>query len=53
MNIDTGKITRITHAPGQDVLPVFSATATKVLGHRRAMAGNRRSLWMRISGASG
>lgn len=24
MNIETGKTTRITHAPGQDVLPVFS-----------------------------
>ncbi|MSR51740.1 MAG: biopolymer transporter Tol [Gemmataceae bacterium] len=31
MNIDTGKTTRITHAPGADVLPVFSPDYTKVM----------------------
>ena len=31
MNIDTGKITRITYAPGADVLPVFSPDGTKVM----------------------
>ena len=31
MNINTGKTTRITFAPGQDVLPVFNADGTKVL----------------------
>jgi Tol biopolymer transport system component len=31
MNIDTGKITRITYAPGQDVLPVFDRTYTKLM----------------------
>jgi Tol biopolymer transport system component len=31
MNIDTGKTTRITHAPGQDVLPVFSPDYTKLM----------------------
>ncbi len=31
MNIETGKTTRITHAPGQDVLPVFSPDCTKVM----------------------
>jgi Tol biopolymer transport system component len=31
MNIDTGKQTRITFAPGQDVLPVFSPDYTKVM----------------------
>src|SRR4029079_6008933 len=31
MNLDTGKITRITFAPGQDVLPVFDRTYTKVM----------------------
>ena len=31
MNIDTGKKTRITYAPGQDVLPVFSPTYDKVM----------------------
>lgn len=31
MNLDTGKTTRITHAPGQDVLPVFSPDYLKVM----------------------
>ena len=31
MNIETGKTTRITHAPGQDVLPVFSPDYSKVM----------------------
>jgi TolB protein len=31
MNLDTGKTTRITHAPGQDVLPVFSPDYKKVM----------------------
>jgi Tol biopolymer transport system component len=31
MNIETGKTTRITFAPGQDVLPVFNADGTQVL----------------------
>ena len=31
MNIETGKTTRITHAPGQDVLPVFSPDYTKLM----------------------
>jgi TolB protein len=31
MNIETGKTTRITYAPGQDVLPVFSPDYTKVM----------------------
>ncbi|QDU20640.1 TolB-like translocation protein [Urbifossiella limnaea] len=31
MNVETGKTTRITHAPGQDVLPVFSPDYTKVM----------------------
>jgi TolB protein len=31
MNLDTGKTTRITFAPGQDVLPVFSADGSKVM----------------------
>ena len=31
MNIDTGKTTRITFAPGQDVLPVFSPDYKKVM----------------------
>jgi TolB protein len=31
MNIETGKTTRITHAPGQDVLPVFSNDGKKLM----------------------
>jgi Tol biopolymer transport system component len=31
MNVDTGKKTRITFAPGQDVLPVFSPDCKKVM----------------------
>ncbi|MBX9627963.1 MAG: biopolymer transporter Tol [Gemmataceae bacterium] len=31
MNVETGKTTRITHAPGQDVLPVFSPDGTKLM----------------------
>lgn len=31
MNIDTGKTTRITYAPGADVLPVFSPDCKKVM----------------------
>jgi TolB protein len=31
MNLDTGKVARITHAPGQDVLPVFSPDYKKVM----------------------
>lgn len=31
MNLETSKTTRITHAPGQDVLPVFSPDYTKLM----------------------
>jgi TolB protein len=31
MNIETGKTTRLTYAPGADVLPVFSPDGTKVM----------------------
>ncbi len=31
MNLETGKTTRITHAPGQDVLPVFSPDGAKLM----------------------
>jgi Tol biopolymer transport system component len=31
MNLETGKRTRLTFAPGQDVLPVFSPDGTKVM----------------------
>jgi TolB protein len=34
MNIETGKRTRITFAPGPDVLPVFSPDYTKVMWTR-------------------
>ena len=31
MTLETGKVTRITHAPGADVLPVFSPDYSKVM----------------------
>ncbi|VTS06651.1 DPP IV N-terminal domain-containing protein [Tuwongella immobilis] len=31
MNIETGKTARLTHAPGQDVLPVFSPDFKKIM----------------------
>jgi Tol biopolymer transport system component len=31
MNVETGKIVRLTYAPGQDVLPVFNREGTKLL----------------------
>lgn len=31
MNVANGKTTRLTHAPGQDVLPVFSPDGTKLM----------------------
>jgi TolB protein len=31
MNIETGKTTRLTHAPGQDVLPVFSPDCKQLM----------------------
>lgn len=31
LNVETGKTTRITHAPGQDVLPVFSPDGSKLM----------------------
>jgi TolB protein len=31
MNIETGKTVRLTYAPGQDVLPVFSADGSKLM----------------------
>ena len=31
MNIDTGKTTRLTYAPGQDVLPVFSPDGSRLM----------------------
>ena len=31
MNLETGKTTRLTFAPGADVLPVFSPDYTKVM----------------------
>jgi Tol biopolymer transport system component len=31
MDVDTAKKVRITHAPGADVLPVFSPDGTKLM----------------------
>ena len=31
MNVDTGKKVRISYAPGQDILPVFSPDGKKLM----------------------
>jgi TolB protein len=43
MDIDTGKTTRLTYAPGQDVLPVFSPDYTKVMwtSNRNGLTGTQ------------
>jgi TolB protein len=46
MNIDTGKITRITFAPGQDVLPVFNADGSKVLWTSTRDGRQPAQLWI-------
>ena len=46
MNVDTGKTTRITHAPGQDVLPVFNREGTKVMWTSTRDGRQPAQLWM-------
>jgi TolB protein len=46
MNIETGKITRITHAPGQDVLPVLSPDYTKVMWTSSRDGRQPTQLWI-------
>jgi tricorn protease-like protein len=46
MNVDTGKITRITYAPGQDVLPVFSQDGTRVLWTSTRDGRQPSQLWI-------
>ena len=46
MNIETGKTTRLTHAPGQDVLPVFSPDYKKVMWTSSRDGRSPTQLWI-------
>ncbi|CAN5337672.1 hypothetical protein BH10PLA2_BH10PLA2_14940 [soil metagenome] len=46
MNIESGKTTRITQAPGQDVLPAFNADCTKVLWTSTRDGRQPAQLWI-------
>lgn len=46
MNTETGKTTRLTFAPGQDVLPVFSPDGTKVLWTSSRDGRSPTQLWV-------
>jgi len=46
MNIETGKTTRITHAPGADVLPVFSPDYKKVMWTTSRDSRDPPQLWI-------
>lgn len=46
MNIETGKITRITHAPGADVLPVFGPDYAKVMWTSSRDGRQPTQLWI-------
>jgi TolB protein len=46
MNIETGKTTRITYAPGQDVLPVFSPDCSKVMWTSSRDGRSPTQLWI-------
>lgn len=46
MNLETGKKTRLTHAPGADVLPVFSPDCKKVLWTSTRTGREPAQLWI-------
>jgi TolB protein len=46
LNIETGKTTRITHAPGQDVLPVFSPDYKKLMWTSSRDGRSPTQLWI-------
>lgn len=46
MNIETGKTARITHAPGQDVLPVFSPDYKKLMWTSSRDGRSPTQLWI-------
>ncbi len=46
MNIETGKTARITYAPGQDVLPVFSPDCSKVMWTSSRDGRSPTQLWI-------
>ena len=51
MNIETGKKTRLTFAPGADVLPVFSPDNRRILWTSTRGADRSSQLWMADFGA--
>lgn len=46
MNLETGKKTRLTHAPGADVLPVFNKDGTKVMWTSNRDGRQPTQLWI-------
>ncbi len=46
MNTETGKTTRLTYAPGQDVLPVFSPDYTKIMWTTSRDGRSPTQLWI-------
>lgn len=46
MNVETGKTTRLTFAPGQDVLPVFSPDCKRVMWTSSRDGRNPTQLWV-------
>ena len=46
MNLETGKTTRLTFAPGQDVLPVFSPDGKKVMWTSSRDGRQPTQLWV-------
>jgi Tol biopolymer transport system component len=46
MNLETKKVTRITHAPGSDVLPVFSPDYKKVMWTSNRDGRSPTQLWI-------
>ena len=46
MNTETGKTTRLTFAPGQDVLPVFSPDGKRVMWTSSRDGRSPTQLWI-------
>lgn len=46
MNINTGRVTRITHAPGADVLPVFSPDGRRLMWSTNRDGRQPTQLWI-------
>jgi Tol biopolymer transport system component len=46
MNVETGKKTRLTFAPGADVLPVFNADGTKLMWSSTRHGGHLSQIYI-------